>query len=100
MCQRRNRLDTNMDYNWLSVGDTTFDATCVVRKMKPTSILSVAQDVMDMRPCRTGSTKTCSNFHSLDRRNTHHRHTQACTQASIPLTETAQTNWHPKSHHL
>src|SRR5207302_1751295 len=100
MCQRRDRFNTDTYYNRLPIGNTTFDTTSIIGKMQPTPILSAAQDVMDMRSCRTRSLKTCSNLHSLDRRNTHHCYTQACTQASIPLTETPQANWDPESHHF
>src|SRR6266852_9584400 len=100
MCQRRDRFDTDTYYNRLPIGNPTFDTTSVIGKMKPTPIFSVAQDVMNMRARRTRSPKTCPNLHSLHRRNTHHRYTQACTQASIPLTEASQANWNPESHHF
>src|ERR1700676_2225898 len=55
---------------------------------------------MDMGACALCGLKTSTNFHGLDRWNTHHGHAQPCTEAAIPLTEAAQTDWYAKRDHL
>src|SRR5712691_1525023 len=80
--QGRDRLDSNVYDDRFAIGDTPFDAACVIGEMEPCAILSMTQHIMDMRACSTSCIKARADLHTLSRWNTHHCHRQARAQTA------------------
>src|SRR6266566_1006694 len=92
-------FDTDAGHEGFTVGDATFYATSIICQVKPT-IITMTQEIVDVRNCCTRCSKARTNFYGFGRRNTHHSHSQTSAQASIPLTEATQTDWYIEGDHL
>src|SRR5579884_3286283 len=46
MSECRNWLDANAHHDWLSIGNTPLDSSCVIREMRPATVFTVSQHIV------------------------------------------------------
>src|SRR5258708_5984485 len=98
--QRRNWLYRGSDNNWRSVANTTFHSPGIICDMLPTLLIAPSNDIMHLRTRLCTRLKAIPNFNTFDRRNTHERHRQFCTETPVPLAIATQANRNSRSYNL